>query len=226
MMISNLTLSLPDLCIFWKRSEYSKWRFTLARHSLKAGLHLRALRSLFFDQSFHAIGREKNEVIPLVWSNVMSAGLEKKLKYIQFFFQASAAILWRNLFLKQIWLKQKERSQRSQVETGLNVSFFDCFQCIFSCFENLCIVFESVVMALLCKIMLSFALCWSRFDLSFDKFDLLFVDILLDYILTLLYGRSHLVLNRLFYHSLELLIHVLCVSHFVIFLPRIHYFSS
>ena len=54
-------------------------------HFLKAGLHLRALRSLFFEQSFHAIGQKKNEAILLARSDVMSARLEKKLKYIQLF---------------------------------------------------------------------------------------------------------------------------------------------
>ena len=54
---------------------------------IKAGLNLRALRSLFSEQSFHAIGQKKNEAILLAWSYVMSARLEKKLKYIQLFFQ-------------------------------------------------------------------------------------------------------------------------------------------
>ena len=31
--------------------------------TLKAGLHLRALRSLFFEQSFHAIGQKKNTLL-------------------------------------------------------------------------------------------------------------------------------------------------------------------
>ena len=39
----------------------------------KAGLHLRALRSLFFKQKFHAIGQKKNEAIPLARSDVTIA---------------------------------------------------------------------------------------------------------------------------------------------------------
>ena len=37
---------------------------------VKADLHLRALRSHFFEQSFHAIGQKKNEAIPLERSDV------------------------------------------------------------------------------------------------------------------------------------------------------------
>ena len=68
------------------------------RSRVKAGLHLSALRSHFFEQSFHAIGQKKNEAISFV---------RKKLKCIRLFFQAHATFLWRNLSSKQKGLKPK-----------------------------------------------------------------------------------------------------------------------
>ena len=82
-----------------------------ARESLKAGLHLRALRSLFFEQSFHAIGQEKNEAILLAWSDVTIARLKKKLKYIQLF--SKRALLFYDVIFSQIkndWSQSCDRS--------------------------------------------------------------------------------------------------------------------
>ena len=44
---------------------------------IKAGLNLRALRSLFSEQSFHAIGQKKNEAILLARSDVWARALKK-----------------------------------------------------------------------------------------------------------------------------------------------------
>ena len=70
----------------WPLYPYSALPEAWNNPTLKAGLHLRALQTLFFEQSFHAIGQKKNEAILLARSDVMSARLEKKLKYTQLFF--------------------------------------------------------------------------------------------------------------------------------------------
>ena len=57
--------------------------------SIFVGLNSRALQSLFFEQSFQAIGQKKNEAILLARYDVMSAHLEKKLKYIPTFFTSA-----------------------------------------------------------------------------------------------------------------------------------------
>ena len=43
-----------------------RWHWSTQQVWLKAGLHLRALRSLLFKKSFYAIGKRKKEASPLV----------------------------------------------------------------------------------------------------------------------------------------------------------------